>query len=268
MKTSIVQGLSLAFAITAVAWAAPARAGQYLDFSTPVQITNSQTPAAGKWYIDRYAPNGFSSLATAPDSTPNTLIQSISGADHQNTNFYNTQGRSYDLDPQTIGAQIDVYIDPTWKTGTDAAPVRLAGFWGVGRDSASAVSSYPIIEVVGGSSGFSVRTFNVDVGGWNVLAPVSTGWHTLGFNLVGNTIDYTLDGSTIDLFNSVSGTVSIGSVILQGYNFAYTPTESYNIHWDNLRTTTAVPEPSSIAGILIGLGCCGFYASRRSRRAS
>jgi len=246
--------------------AAPSRADQ-VSFDSPIVLSNTKT--AGAWSIDRKAPAGFSSQEIAPDGTTNTLKQSISAGDYESDParaFYNTQGRAYGLAPETYAAQIDVYVDSNWSTsGTADAPVRLAGFWGVGLDASSAVSDYPILEVVGAAGDFAVRTWDSNgTGSWSDLTLVSSNtWHTLGYSLAGGQFTYTLDGTVIGTVASDPGTVGIGSVILQGYNNGL----SYDIHWNNLETA-AVPEPASLATIVVSLGLGGLYAARRKRRTA
>src|ERR1700692_2013072 len=81
------------------------------DFSTPVQLSPTQAP--GKWYVDRFAPNGFVSPITSPDGTPFTLKESIAGTDHQpypGSAFYNTQGRKLDLPANTTSVTIKLFV--------------------------------------------------------------------------------------------------------------------------------------------------------------
>lgn len=212
------------------------------NFTNAISLEDSSTAVDGKWYIDRYAPDGFS-------VANNELVQTISAADGesgrgpQSAAFYNTQGRAYDLRDGTTEASITLAIDTDWSTLGDNA--RVAGFWGVGRDAAGAVSFYPIVEYarVDGdgvlkfwtASGFSATTLPVAESATSI---------DIGFRLnQDGTFTYTVDGVDV-LTTPAPGTVEIGSVILQGHNDA--DGQDYSITWDDLTTSSNVAYDPSI----------------------
>ena len=216
------------------------------DFSTA--LTLSPTQAANAWYTDRFAPGGFVSQSTAPDSRSNTLKHSILAADAQvddgrNTQSgSNTQGRTFDLPAATKNMEISLFISLDFNvTGR-----RIAGFWGTAFNSTNAISAYPIIEFTTSSdgSGPRFRGYESGTGTW-VDMGLPTGfafgqWVRLQIKLLATgefeykvvTAQGTLTQTTTT--NGAQNSASIGNVILQGYNTPLpTPGISYDIFWDN-----------------------------------
>lgn len=231
------------------------------SFDTDPVLAASQT--AGAWYVDRYAPAGFSSQSFLGD---NRLALEIVEADGQGVRptqtglFYSTQGRKFD----TAGAQsieIDLFIDSTWGPG------RVGGLWATGVDASNAVSSYPILEYFDGQ----FQMYDIANGGWIASGTpagfVADTFATLGMSLQPwyNTIEFyvndTLIGSQANL-----GTVAFSDVILQGYN---NPAVDRTIYFDNLVVSTdpisAVPLPAGLP--LLALAMAGLYGASRRRRS-
>jgi len=202
----------------------------YEAFPFDVSPTLSATPAAGAWYVDRYAPAGF---VSASFGGGNRLKHSINIADTQGDPFYNTQGRAYDI-AGTKAMSIQLYVPTAW--GTQGR--RMAGFWGVGVDVSNVVSDYPIIEFSSDGGVPRFRGWNgAGTGSW-VDMGLPTGfaydqWYTLNIALVGNNFIYSV-GDLELVIPADPTTVSMKSVILQGYNHA--PGLTYDIYWDNLNT--------------------------------
>jgi hypothetical protein len=247
---------------------ATARADIHLNFDTPV--VTGPTASPGVWYTDRQAPALFDS-----PSLGGLLRESIAAADvNLSDNFYNTQGRTLDLDPWTHSMDIQLYVPSAWNGTGGAADHRFAGFWGVGVDSSNTVSAYPIIEFanVGGTGEF--RLYDSNTGVWSNLGALSgyDQFHTLSVSLQGSNFVYSIDGNNVGSYDS-NGTVALKSVILQGYNSSIYGTPqgtNYTIYWDNFNaynTTAAVPEPASIVSAVVGLAGMGLVALRRSRKA-
>lgn len=235
---------------------------QSFTFDSPVSLSSSQ--AAGTWYTDRYAPNGFTSPVSFLGD--NRLKQTISSADSATNRpgayssaFYNTQGRKYDLNPQVTQMSIDLYIPSDWGTNGQ----RNAGFWGTAFDNANAISAFPIIEFASNTdadgSGARFRGWD-DSNGW-VSMGLPTGFtydtfYTLNITLTGSSFVYSVGDATTSVSNL--GSTSIGNVILQGHNT--TGGRDYDIYWDNFN---AVPEPASIAAIGVGV----LALARRRKKA-
>src|SRR5262245_15368973 len=102
--------------------AVPTKADILSTFDNPGDVTLSPTQAPGVWYTDRYAPAGFASRQMAPDGRLGTLLQSISAADNNagrpaafSSNFYNTQGRKYDLAAGMTSLGIQLYVPSVWN---------------------------------------------------------------------------------------------------------------------------------------------------------
>jgi hypothetical protein len=212
----------------------PDSLGTTLTFDT--NPTLSSTQASGVWYTDRYAPAGFVSAFFGGD---NRLKHSIDATDAQSpaNQFYNTQGRKYDV-PGTTRMSIQLYVPGDWAT----TGRRMAGFWGTGFNAINNVSSFPIIEFTSNSEGSGLPRFrgwnNAGAGSWvDMGLPTGFGynaWYTLQIELVGTTWVYTvgdlhLATTAVDVVEGAS--VKIGNVILQGHNT--TAGVTYDIYWDN-----------------------------------
>jgi hypothetical protein len=243
------------------------------DFSQP--LTLSQNDAPGAWYVDRYAPNGFVSMATAPDGTLNTLQETISPADHQSDDFYNTQGRKTDLASGDVTVDVSLYVEQSWAT-EDA---RVAGFWATGVDATNTANmDYPIIEYQGAiTSGSAYQNggvagfygWNNLTGTWSLITTGVDGWNTLQMTLTGAGVEYTVDGTSIASPEGNPGDpeVSLTNVILQGYNGDNGEpalTDPYSIYWNDL-SASATPEPGTMG--LLGFGLVGLGLLSRKRKA-
>jgi hypothetical protein len=236
-----------------------AQASTLETFATPV--VTGPTAAPGVWYTDRFNPAGF-------QTSGGVLHETISGADHQagdpdlaggHYNFYNTQGRAFDLGVDVTSLSIDLQVSASYA-GTNQ---RLAGLWGVANDGTS-VSAYPIIELSDLGNSLVFRGYDVTTDSWTNLAAATVGVHTLGISLGVGGFSYSIDGTVFDTAPR-DGSTSIGSVILQGYNTG----NSYDIAWDNLATASggAVPEPANWALMIVGFGGVGAMMRRRTDRA-
>lgn len=259
--------LALALAALFACFLAPAPAA-IMTFDGPVVLGSSQTPVPGAWYVDRYAPAGFSSPVVFQGD--NRLLQQINAADCQScrasaysSSFYNTQGRKYDLGAGAYFLSADLFVDSSWAS----AGRRMAGLWGTGFDAANQVSFYPILEFTSDSSTPRFRAWNN--GSWIDMG-LPTGfaydtWQTLSITLAGAQIQYQIG----DLFVPVgaNGTTYFGNVMLQGYNTMDGVT--YSIYWDNVRwdnQASAIPEPASI--FLFASGALTLAAFRLRRRSA
>lgn len=255
--------LAATTAVAAVTMATAARASTItLNFDS---VAIGPTQAPGVWYTDRYAPAGFQ---TAFFDGDNRLKHSISAADGGNSRppafasgFYNTQGRMYDLPAGILYHAIDLYVPADWAT----TGRRMAGLWGVARDTGDAIARYPILEFTSDSGTPRFRGWNN--GTWLDLG-LPTGftydaWYTLEVTL-------NLNGSFTYVVGDVSATTAasasayIGQVILQGHNTDEGVT--YDIYWDNYRGGSGaepIPLPSAaIAGLAL-LGGLGLTRNRR-----
>lgn len=212
--------------------------------------------------VDRYAPAIFQS-GVAFGGHAGTLQEGTSVAGGANNRppaysapFYNTQGMAFANTPNATQISIQLYVP-----GNLSSDGRYAGFWGVGHDVTTSVSAYPIIELdrIGGVDLW--RGWNGS--GWLTMGTASSGWNTLGIKLLTgiDKFEYTVDGGLSTLVDA-DGSITIASTILQVYNTQ--EGVAYDAHWDNL--TSAVPEPSTWALMLIGLAGVGFVAHRRKSR--
>jgi len=242
---------SLLFSLAALPLAAQSAT---FDFSQPVVLSGSQAP--GTWYTDRFAPHGFVSQQPAPDGAQNTLKESIAASDLQPGpgNFYDTQGRKFDMPPNTLSVTIALYVPSAWKTEN----ARKAGFWLTAFDSTNSVSSYPIIEFQGDITSAPLNGPTAQINGG---VPGFYGWQvtTGGYTFIGLPAGFTYDSWVQLTITLVPGTgfvytvgdlanggvsltvpgnsdVYVGNTILQGYNYG----ANYDIFWDGSLAAGAI----------------------------
>jgi hypothetical protein len=252
-----------ALALVSFGLVAPAQAGVINTFDNPGDIVLSPTQAPGAWYTDRYAPAGFAAGQSGGGRT-GVLALSLSDTAGRvdrsapfNTAFYNTQGRKFDLASGTTSLFIDLYVPATGTAGG-----RYAGLWATAVDGANAIAAYPIIEAANG--GFQVWDTANPMGGWHTIAGFSgtDQWYEIGFDYANGQYNYYINGQLVKSFSAPPATFS--NVILQGYN-----TETgvnRTINFDNLSTTSSVPEPATVVTIGLLAGAVGIRLVARRKR--
>ena len=213
--------------------------------------------------VDRYAPAVFQS-GVAFGGHAGTLQEGTSASDGANnrppaysSSFYNTQGMAFAVSPNTNEISVQLYVP-----GNLTSDGRYAGLWGVGLDATSAVSAYPIIELDRIAGVDTWLGWNSD-GSWTTMGTASSGWNTLDIKLLtgSDQFQYTVNGGLLTLTDA-DGSVGLKSAILQVHNT--TDGIAYDAHWDNL--TSAVPEPSTWALMIVGFGLMGATMLRTTRR--
>jgi hypothetical protein len=210
--------------------------------SQPVQYTNVPftTSELGNWFTDRQAPSGgFSSLANYA-GRHNVLEMKIDSANQSTSAFNQTEGLQR-LVPSSVALKASLYVDGSWMN----KKVR-AGLWGVGNDSASAVSAYPIVEfTTDGADGFvGWRAWDGVDGGWTNLPNVKVKkneWSKLEivYNHATNKFDIYVN-EKLAISNTGGDTVKFGAVILNNKNYGALGS-NYSVHWSkfgygNIRT--------------------------------
>ncbi len=229
-------------------------------FDSAVSTCASQTPDC--WYTDRYAPAIFESAMFDGD---NRLRHGVDMADSEanrpaafSSAFYNTQGRKYDVNipvGQTLGADI-------WVPADAMANDRRAGMWGTTFNGNGDISGYPIIGFTSADDPdtaavegprFRVYTQDVDQDpgndyqpGWVNLLDLTAGdlgeWYRFETTLTSTAYEFRIYDDSDTLIASFDdaitfGSVRIGNVILQVYNFG----DTYEVYWDNVTIGPAGP---------------------------
>ncbi|MCF0058144.1 right-handed parallel beta-helix repeat-containing protein [Dyadobacter sp. CY356] len=215
------------------------------DFSTA--INTSETQAANSWYVDRYAPSGFSSPSA--DLSGGILKHVISTADgalnrpaNFQTPFYNTQGRKYDFPFIGKVMRVKLYIPSDWSS---LGQKRWAGLWGTAVDATNVPVGFPILEFT--TEGIPrFRGYNDDNNAWLDMGLPSdfayNSWVTLEIkSLPSGEFLYTVGNKTATTTAyAAHSAIGLGGGILQGYNYppgspndAANSGFSYNIYWDD-----------------------------------
>jgi len=220
-------GSGLASMALAMAHAAPHAT------STSITTHASVPFVLSEWTPDRTAPSGGASVEDFGART-GTLRMGVDTTKQSTVaSFYYYEGLKHDL-AGASAVSADLYVASSWST----QKVR-AGIWGVGQDSSSAVSAYPIVEYTtdgdGGYHGW--RVFNDDAGGWTLLPGIAAntdGWNKVSivFNPTTTLFDLYINGQSAGS-NVATGSVSLSSVILNNYNYGAAGS-NYDVHWSNL----------------------------------
>jgi hypothetical protein len=251
-----------AFAIAAFA-TAPAAHATLVTETFDTSPTLSATQAPGVWYTDRFAPAGFTSTSFAGDNRLALTLSTADGGDNRpgsfSSSFYNTQGRKFDIGGAT-SLSVDFYIDSAFG----AVDGRIGGLWGTGVNGGGVITAFPIIEFHG--DGLGSGAFNIWDGANFVDVGLPPGFafdvfYTMSMNLVGNTVEYGIDGTSVFTDTDSNGTTALSNVILQGIN-TQTGVDR-TLYFDNL-TYSAVPTPATLLLLLPGLA---VLALRRRRAA-
>jgi hypothetical protein len=213
------------------------------NFSANPPLSN--TDVNGAWYPDRYSPAAFVSDA----SQLKISIIAADGAQVRpaaySSSFYNTQGRKFNQCSGCVSiAKADLYIPADWET-----KIRRSDLWATAFDVSNAISYYPIIgfrNVTGSNPQMSVYN-GAGAGSWIELGPPAAYniSYTLEIRLNGPNLQYLINGTVVQTLDS-DGSVQLGNVMLQAYNFndntlgaSYDASgdNTYDAIWDNMITT-------------------------------
>jgi hypothetical protein len=250
-----------ALALLTFGLVAPVQAGVINTFDNPGDVVLSPTQAPGTWYTDRYAPAGFAAGQSGGGRT-GVLALTLSAADGGTSRpssfssaFYNTQGRKFDLASGTTSLFIDLFVP---ASGTNGG--RYGGMW-ASATSGSGPLQFPIIEAANG--GFQV--WNPVVGGFETIAGFNgmDQWYEVGFDYANGQYNYYIDGQLVKSF-AYGTPVTFSNVILQGYNTDAGVNRTIN--FDNLSTTSSVPEPATIVTLGVLAGALGLRLVVRRKR--
>jgi hypothetical protein len=216
-------------------------------FDVPPALASA--PGANVWYVDRYAPQAFDRSTFAGG---NRLHHAISTADAalnrpagQQSTFYNTQGRKFDLN-NPVGTSItaDLYVPASWQTQH-----RRADLWATMGDDTGAVSDYPIIGFANTTGANPAWRVWRDTAWVNIPDPPGftyDAWYTLRTELTSSEIRYFINGTQVYTVPR-GGSSQFLNIILQAYNFGDTTLppaqyalESYDVYWDNVGALSRV----------------------------
>ncbi|MBU2876840.1 PEP-CTERM sorting domain-containing protein [Aliiglaciecola lipolytica] len=214
--------------------------------ATLVTKTFDNGDSLADFSVDRAAPAGFQIIN-------NELVMSIDGSTFGTgpSAFYDTQGMKIDTTGSNF-VSVDMYIDSAWSNSE-----RFAGMWGVGKNNANDISSYPILEF----QGPGVTDPSAGLAIWdNAWVDLSTlfnldEFNTIAYKAANNGVQYFVNGTMV-YSETASGTSSFGDIILNAKNDG----NSFDVRYDNL-TYGVVSEPGAIA--LLGLGMFAMGLRRR-----
>jgi|GEM_PF-7066750 len=218
------------------------------DFSSPITVLSA--PGDGGWYQDRYLPGEFVGGLLNGRSVLRHQIhwddRAAARPGGQQSTFYNTQGRKYNLGQGITVITGELFIPEDWATHH-----RRADIWGTGYNASGTVVTYPIIGFANTSGSNAVLRYwdelaNGGSGDWvNITSGITYDkWYKFTMKLEGDQIAYYIDDAHIATAPA-GGTAYFGNLILQGYNFAdaaLAPAEqdldeataTYDIYWDSV----------------------------------
>lgn len=231
-----------------------------MTFDTPVTLGNSQ--ASNVWYPDRQAPAIFQSTTFAGVSA---LQVGVNSADYNaGNNFYNTQGRKFDVTSSSIGDffSVNLYIASAWQTSN-----ARADMWLTAVDSSGANAAFPIIGFQSYLDGTTFNpTFHVwddNIGFVNLATPITyDSWVNLSITRESYGFSYAINGTQV-YEDIVSGVSAVNNVMLQDRNYNNT----YSSYWNTLDAPnpTPTPEPSTLALAALG-GLSVLIMSQRRKK--
>lgn len=196
--------------------------------------------ATDGWEKDRTFPSG--GMSAESFGGRDALRLGVAVPSDAPSSFYQYEGVGKAVANGSNTIRGDLYIDPTWPE-----EVRV-GFWGVGYDASSAISSYPIIEYnTRADSPTGWRVWDSDPGQWRSIAVNSA---VSGWNKIEMALDQTDNTMTNIYVNDVLVGQSVGGatkdirrIILNNYNFVSSEIDTsapytYNVYWSNLEAGT------------------------------
>ena len=218
------------------------------NFENPIATGPTQAP--GVWYTDRFDPAEF-------EATGGELHIGIDDADFHSSglpNFYNTQGRKYDVDiPVGYKWSGKLYIGTDWTT-----TVKRSDIWATTFDSGGNISGYPILGFVSNNPSDDLnpsatpvprfRWYSQDTdqnpsngytAGWVELGLpggfVYDAWYTLEVEMTDAAFIARVKNASGDILLSFTdvltfGSIRAGNLIMQAYNFG----EDYDVYWDDI----------------------------------
>jgi hypothetical protein len=200
---------------------------------------NSNDPA---WVTDRMDPAGFNAVG-------GVLKLDIAGADHQATQFYNTQGKQHVADVTgnwTVSGQLQITSGMFSATSQDVSSQWATSLW-ARTTGTEAEANYPIIRIQNLGSGAMVEVWDPAAGGYvTAFGPnnpvLNEGWND--FSILGTASGFSYWANGVNFYNDLTlegGTTDLSMVFLQGHNLGADRT----YYWDNVSagtTSSRVPE--------------------------
>ncbi len=247
LRSTVMFVASFALVLSTVTAALPVFLTQTASAVAPAtytQVPFTQTVLDNNWPFDRTTPSGNYSSADFGGRSDVLAVNVDNTKASPTAESYRTEGLQHQI-PASDTIKADLYVDGSWFE--PHKDVR-AGLWGVAKDSASAISAYPIIEftTAGDNSFTGWRVFDGVNGGWTNLpvAYTENTWNTLEISLNQATHKFNLDiNGTVVTSNAADTTTSIGAVILNDYNYATVTANDYSVRWSNFAYGSYYPTP-------------------------
>ena len=241
----------------------------------PITVDFNEAADLESWTTDRFEPAAFTVDTTDPENGKLKItVDGTTAKDEReepyNTDFYNTQGKAYAVNSDSMRWEISAKVDITEEMLNSETPVRTDLWASINDGEAGAVSDYPII---GFKRGFhnEDNQDNLDVGTtnsqesafanvwryWDSNEPgfwsvsdktVEAGTHIVKMVGIGRSLMYFVDDEFIG-GTTMSSMNGIQNVMIQSYNFGTDETYTgYSVLWDDLSV-------KEVESIVVGENC-------------
>ena len=212
-----------------------------ITFDDPVPVAESQAPDV--WFVDRYRPAAFESSMLEDRNVLRIQILNSDGAQNRppggySGGFYNTQGRKFDLPPETDKLSGELFYSASWE-GENTR--RRSDLWATAVDDGDVITAYPIIGIANNDGSPVIRYWDTDTWVNTSITPVPDTWYRFDILLEGEEFIFLVNGTEVGR-SDANGTARMRDIIIQAYNYNDTNlsseysdnAEDYEVFWDNI----------------------------------